>query len=40
MKIQMTHTENIVSFDDISCHLELDEEHINATRSLEEAFVA
>jgi len=40
MKIDMTHNENIVTFDDIACNLELDDERLEATRSSTHAYVA
>lgn len=36
----MTHNENIKIFDDISRHLELEEESLEATKSSDEGFVA
>ena len=38
MKLLMTHSENIKTFDDISCHLELKAERIEANCAV--AFVA
>lgn len=36
----MTHNKNIVTFDDIFHHLELQEERLEASKTTEEAFVA
>ncbi|ESQ50057.1 hypothetical protein EUTSA_v10002214mg, partial [Eutrema salsugineum] len=37
MKIQMTHNENVKTFEDISRHLELEDERIEASKSFNEA---
>lgn len=39
MKVQMTHNENIITFDDIFHHLKLEEECLEASKTKEDAFV-
>lgn len=36
----MTHNKNIITFDDVSRHLELEEECLEGSKTMEESFVA
>lgn len=38
MKIHKTYNVNIILFDDITCHLKLEEEHFEASRVFSEAY--
>ena len=38
--MNMTHNENIKTFDDIACHLELEDECLEAAKSSSHAYVA
>ena len=40
MRMNMTHNENIMTFDDIACHLELEDECLEAAKSSGHAYVA
>lgn len=40
MVVNMTHNENIKNFDEISCHLELEDERFIATKSFEQTYMA
>jgi len=40
MKINMMHNENILTFDDIACHLILEDKYLEAARSFTGAYVA
>lgn len=40
MKVKLTHNESIVTFDDASCHLELEDECLEVAKSSREVFMA
>lgn len=40
MKINMTYNDNVKKFDDISCHIELEDEHLEADKSLGQLYMA
>lgn len=39
MKVNMTRNPNIKIFDDARCHVELEDEHLESTRSFDQAYV-
>ena len=40
MKVNLTHNESIITFDDVSRHLELEDERLEAAKSSSDVFMA
>lgn len=40
MKVNLTCNESMITFDDVSCHLELEDERIKAAKSSRDVFMA
>jgi len=40
MRVNLTHNDNIKTFDDVACHVELEEDRLHAEKPINEAFIS